>query len=188
MLDNFEVDLNRDFLDIPVNCESLGLHNITQEKYDGILFKLKDKNIKTLILFSGRIQNLIIPEGVEYAICDELGIENVDLPESLETIYLNDNCLLSLELPTNIVNVEVKNNGMRHLKTKNPGNNSLHKLQYLNVVGNKIKELVFDPSDQLMELDIEANAFTEISPKIKEIATRNKEKAIKLFDSITSYY
>lgn len=123
-------------------------------------FDYNNFNYKTLVIKSGQISTLIVPDGVETIICPNLGISNLILPNSIKYIECQNNNIKKLTIPefteylfaqnnqleflegslSEIIFLDLRNNFLHILECK-----GCHHLSFLNITGNydiQIKDII----------------------------------------------
>jgi hypothetical protein len=130
-------------------------------------------NIESLYIRDSWIDNLQIPEGIEYVTLSK-SVRSIYVPDSIKFLYVANNTLVSLEVPNTIMIVYAPDNFLIDFKFRggNPTN-----LQKLDLSNNNLESLCFIPPDTLGELNITKNMLTPltISPEILKYAISHED-------------
>jgi len=142
---------------------------------DLLTFDFSDKNFTELFIDGDYLEELIVPNGVETVVVNNLALRKLTLPDTVEFLYCENNCLKELELPSNIYKVDAHNNYIQQVTFKD----SPKQLMYLNLENNRLLDFNFDIPKTLTYLNIDGNKNINIPPRmrvfINEHSTREFE-------------
>ena len=152
----------------------LTLQYARQKDIDNFIFP--NNNIDYLDIFGDYLDTLIIPDGVEHACIDTLGLKHVYVPDSIKKLYCQDNFLETLDVPCTIENLVANNNILQTLTFRGGPPNNLFMLE---LEGNRFQRFDFEIPKCCEVLNINKNYNVKyISPSIREFIDTSDEMYI----------
>jgi len=116
----------------------LKIYDIDQETLNNYKFPT---NLSKLCIVDSNIDELIIPDGCEWAVCKNLGLKKIFIPDSLRTLHCQNNLLEELELPNGFREVLANNNYLKNIKIR--GDFVSHICFFIDVRNNQLNNLDF---------------------------------------------
>lgn len=141
---------------VPFN--KIRVQNLTDENViNNLVFPSK---FKTLIIESGSIKHLKIPDRILSCSCVGIGLESIECNKQLRNLYCSQNNLTSLTLPENISDVNCSDNKITDINCEvyHPSG-----LACLDISNNQIKNIPFFLDDSILFLDVSHNPLNAIT-------------------------